>query len=933
MLAFCVNINAQEEKLQPELDISSGLQSNAVRCIKVDTKGRVWVGMDNGLNILNANTAAQKMIVEIISHKSIWAIDFLDSLVFIGTRYEGLYIFNQATGNLHKSYAPSVINKIRKIKIFSHQIFILTNEGPYKWERDSLQKLPLTSNFKGDFLTDMFQWDNNLYGLAYPSKEIVRFSNNSFEENSNDFFQGNKNLSLKENYFSALCYDGKLILGSGGLTQSLLIIEKGKNPLPYNLFKSFGSGYVIWDIQVFKDKLVLAVGDTYSNSRGILLIQDIDYLNAPTKATDYITCLALDSVNNTLYYGTLEKGVYLQRGLSGSGMLDKTLEAKIIGNEKNTVVYTDNLLQRYPSANFKASSNSDKISDAISAINLCGDTLVYANDNFLKLLNPTSLKPIKVISRRVFNIDINISAVQLLNHTIFCFNSYGYVFKYNLTTDKAETIKGIESFNPNPQKFGDKIILFNKERGFNVITEKDGFELSSKDEAIPFTNDFTLINDKLYALLPNELKVFKVDYETHQLVLLQSFSIQNLVEGFIPKWILSKNDQLYLLNDNGILRCSTDKIIPTGYYYFGNYYKLNKPVMAGDSLIIASNNVLTKFSFNEINKPIAGIDDNNLSIIYPESVNENLSFKVTANLADYLLQNHGLKTLEIWRNRKIVSTKYSINSQFTFNDGMKYGNYDFTLKIGKNKVTNKMGITLPLNRNPYFFGAILLCLVVIFAGAVKSIFDKRKFRKELLQNRLQTLKQNLNPHFVYNSMNLISSLILEENYDEAVQVVADFSKLQRTYLETNNKEQISLAEELQFLDSYLNLQKKRFHADNDFEYFIKVPSELDTSKIMVPPLILQPIAENAIKYGVVSSMADCRKIQIDVSGKNTITIGIEDNGKDVEPNINSLGMGIKLVQERIALFNLSRSTNIKIVFGKPPIHNISGYRVELEIPV
>ena len=938
IIFFHHDVHAQNEKLWPELDATNGLQSNTVRCIKIDTKGRFWIGTDYGLDIHNDNTAALKKIIASVEHRSIQAIEFLDSLVFIGTSYEGLFIFNKFTGNLHQYFGSSEITQIRKIKIFNKQVFILSNTGPWLWTIDFFNKLPMTSTIKADFLIDMFQYDNNQYGLAYPSKQIVKFKKNAFEENCNDlFFQKNKPL-YRENYTSSLCYNNKLFLGCGGRDQSLLIIEKHKPPVSLNFLKSLGVGYMVWDIAWQKDKLILAVGDTISNKKGLLCILNSDYSYWSIKAADYITCLALDSIDNTLSYGTMDNGLFLQNGIGGSSMIDKPTECNVIASDKNTFIYTNDYFKKLSTTDYKTSTilnDKNKIKDIISSMSLSGDTLVYANANFIKLYNATSLKRLSTLSiNHTVTTSNNITAVERINNTIFCFYKDGAVSRYNLITKKAEAIANVSSYNPVIFKLNDKIFLLNKEKGFYIVSEKEGYLLTCQDSSIHFINDFTIAHDTVYALLKDELKEFKIDYKLHQLILLKSFSTYSTLFNIIGiRWILSKDGSLYIVNDNGIMKMSRE-ILPVGYYYFGNYNQIKKPVIVGDSLLISTNNYLTKFSFNELEKPIRLIDQKDLSINCAKSVYENVAFEVNIRLADYYLQDRAFKTLEIWRNGKLQSTKYSKYSNFDFQDGLKYGDYDLVLKMGNNQATRKLKIILPLSKDPWFFAAIFFIALSVLLFVIKSNIDKRRLKKRLVENRLQNLKQNLNPHFVYNSMNLISSMILEEKYDEALQVVSDFSRLQRTYLENNNKEQISVAEELEFLDNYLKLQQKRFHEDNEFEYAIKLQPAIDITRIMIPPLILQPVAENAIKYGVLSSNAEIKIIQIDISrGKHSITVSLEDNGKDVDSNYHGLGMGQKLVQERIALFNFYNGTNIKLAFGKTAIHNSSGYRVELEIPV
>ncbi|MDN3655817.1 histidine kinase [Ferruginibacter paludis] len=938
ILAFHVTATAQNEKLWPELDVTNGLQSNTVRCIKIDGKGRFWIGTDYGLDIHNANSIAQKKIIEAIQHKSIQAIEFLDSLVFIGTSYEGLYIFNQLTGNLHKYYGPASIPQIRKLKIFGKQVFILSDTGPYLWTFNSLRQIPLTSAINDDYLIDMFQLDNNQYGLAYPSKQIVRFKNGAFEENCNSLFFQNNTKLYAEHYTSSLCFNNKLFLGSGGQLQSLLIVEKGKPPMSLNFLKKLGVGYMVWDIAEQNDKLILAVGDTISNRKGLLCILNPDYTYMSIKAADYITCLALDPVNNILTYGTINNGLFLQSGIGGCSMIDKPTECNIVANDKSVFIYTDDYFQKFSTTDSKSPLNlnsKNKIADIISSMNLCGDTLIYANDNFIKLYNATSLQPLDVLPVNHTVVNNNIAAIERINGTIFYFYRDGGVSKCNLITKKTAVIEHVISHNPMVFKLNNKIILLSKEKGFFAVSEKEGYPLTCTDTSIHFINDFTIGRDTIYALLKDEIRKYKIDYINRRLIFLHSFSTYSTLFDVIgTRWILSKDDKVYILNDNGIMQMNS-AMVPVGYYYFGSYNQIKKPIIVGDSLLISTNNYLTKFSFTEFDRPIPTISADDFSIECPKSIFENIGFTVKINLADYFLQDRSFKTLELWSDGKLKATKYSKFSEFNFNDGLNYGDYDLVVKLGNNIARHKLKVTLPLNRNPWFFAAIALAVAIIFSIVIKSNIDKRRLKKRLIENKLQNLKQNLNPHFVYNSMNLISSMILEEKYDEALQVVSDFSRLQRTYLETNNKEQISVAEELAFLDSYLKLQQQRFNEDNDFNYSITCDPAIDITQIMLPPLILQPIAENAIKYGVLASKAPARSIKIEVNivEKGMVTIALEDNGMEVDLNYHGLGMGQKLVQERIALFNLSHNAQLTVLFDQPAVHSASGYRVELEIPL
>jgi hypothetical protein len=151
------NAQAQDEKLQPEMDFSTGLHSNAIRIIKVIHNGNVYVGSDNGLNILGSLTDAQQSIIERVGNKGIWGLETYGDLLFVGTRFDGLKIYNTNSGKLVYDYANNTINLIRKIKAFDKGVFILTNTFAYIWEDGKLTKIKSERPPESNFFIDVFE--------------------------------------------------------------------------------------------------------------------------------------------------------------------------------------------------------------------------------------------------------------------------------------------------------------------------------------------------------------------------------------------------------------------------------------------------------------------------------------------------------------------------------------------------------------------------------------------------------------------------------------------------------------------------------------------------------------------------------------------------------------------------------------------------------
>ncbi|MDA9773642.1 histidine kinase [Saprospiraceae bacterium] len=149
--------------------------------------------------------------------------------------------------------------------------------------------------------------------------------------------------------------------------------------------------------------------------------------------------------------------------------------------------------------------------------------------------------------------------------------------------------------------------------------------------------------------------------------------------------------------------------------------------------------------------------------------------------------------------------------------------------------------------------------------------------KQIAEIELKALKAQMNPHFVFNSLNSVKALILEQKSDEAITYLTSFSNLIRKILNNSNDKFIRLQDELQTVKLYLELESLRF--DEAFSYSIEVDPQVSVDFVEIPALLLQPFIENAIWHGLLpKSMGDKRlKIHIEKVGE-FIDISIEDNG-------------------------------------------------------
>jgi two-component system, LytTR family, sensor kinase len=199
-----------------------------------------------------------------------------------------------------------------------------------------------------------------------------------------------------------------------------------------------------------------------------------------------------------------------------------------------------------------------------------------------------------------------------------------------------------------------------------------------------------------------------------------------------------------------------------------------------------------------------------------------------------------------------------------------------------------------------------------------------KLEARLAQSRLQVLKGQLQPHFLFNTLNAISELIYKDR-EAAERMIGDLSDLLRLSFEKLEVQEISLKQELEFLKKYLEIEQMRFHDRLRVEMEIS-PDTLDAS---VPNMILQPLVENAIKHGI-APRSTGGKIQIGASRSNgSLELSVADNGIGVPFN------DLENLTEGVGLSNTRR--RLKHLYGdghKFALKNVetSGLEVNLTIP-
>ncbi|MBL0073162.1 MAG: histidine kinase [Bacteroidetes bacterium] len=247
------------------------------------------------------------------------------------------------------------------------------------------------------------------------------------------------------------------------------------------------------------------------------------------------------------------------------------------------------------------------------------------------------------------------------------------------------------------------------------------------------------------------------------------------------------------------------------------------------------------------------------------------------------------------------------------------------------------------SKNLILWGALIAIAFIVLAFNQYRINTHRKNDKEkyLLQNqlsemRLEALRSQMNPHFIFNALNSINRYIIRNSKETASEYLIKFSKLMRMILENSKSTSVTLENELQALQLYVELEALRF--DNKFDFNIFIDPAINKSGIAIPPLILQPFVENAIWHGLMNKQErGAISIKVNQKQNNKLLVVIEDNGvgrqKATEFNSRThdgKSFGMQITKDRINAFNKNED-NLKITDLFDSQNNSAGTRVEIEL--
>jgi ligand-binding sensor domain-containing protein len=356
------------------------------------------------------------------------------------------------------------------------------------------------------------------------------------------------------------------------------------------------------------------------------------------------------------------------------------------------------------------------------------------------------------------------------------------------------------------------------------------------------------------------------------------------------------NDTVWIANANGL-----DRLVNESFQHFGlldgmPLKEVNDLLVADGFVYLASHSGLTVLPTHTEaeNQTAPKLITNAISLGDSLVSNtENASFNYTFNelKMDF--------SVLAFRSRGSCKVKYRLSGldtawseqtgshiEIVYN-ALPAGNFQFeAFALNEDGMQSEETVSFSFTINPPFWQTwwFYLLVAVLSIGLVSGLFllrirqlnRKAALEHAVVTSKLTALRSQMNPHFLFNALNSIQELVLSKDTKNAIRYLGTFSGLTRTILENSAKETVRLSEEIEMLKQYLELEKLRF--GNTLEISMMVDPEVDQEGIRIPPMLIQPYVENALKHGLLH-LQENRKLVLEF-GQNggVLQVTIEDNG-------------------------------------------------------
>lgn len=322
-------------------------------------------------------------------------------------------------------------------------------------------------------------------------------------------------------------------------------------------------------------------------------------------------------------------------------------------------------------------------------------------------------------------------------------------------------------------------------------------------------------------------------------------------------------------------------------------------------------------------------------------VNE-LKSKCYEQMGDFVNALHASREADRWRDSLFTqsSTEQLLELEARYwterkEHSLELAQTNEALRTAEAEAAKEASSKLAAQRNMLILALIFLVIVGALVFYLLTQRRKNRYRLQVSEMKLQTLRAQMNPHFIFNALGSVQLLINTQNVKEANLYLSKFARLLRGIMETSTRTDVTVEEEKEGLALYIELEALRFK----FQYNLLVDPTLEADTVRIPSMVLQPFVENAIKHGLQHK-----------KDKGKLTIQFQDHGSEVQcliidngigreaagtrprHSLENLSISTKLIRERLRLMPPARPDRLTITDLKTETGEAAGTQVEILLP-
>ncbi|HQW45980.1 MAG: histidine kinase [Bacteroidetes bacterium] len=887
---------------------NDGLPSNTIYCVTSDKNGILWLGTDagvvrfDGYNVKVFNTddgLPSNDVFEVVcdSKNRIWVTTFKSDIVYF------------QNDKLHTKKNDTLLQKInaddthpRYFEDTEHNLWIRRNNFKLLKVTKNDEVYNISFNFKTDDSYNISELNKKLYFISYfHTIEIDIFSNNYKKIENIDAVKVD-GLSI----FKDKCY----YINTNNTISEINVSELVKGKITA---KSLNWNFPIIDSCIW----ILSKNGFRKYNINNLYSSEYFLKNYP------VSFFHQDKIGNK-WIATLSNGIYKLNSLSIKNILNNSLYSVYLNNNK---IYAGSINGEVFILDRFTLKIIDKFTINVNSLSSYRILKIIEINNSLYIISDKGVFIYSNDKRSIANVDFQVVAVKniyLSNNEIIILDN-----------------QGIKFFDFETYKLKDSV--FYRKRFYSYCEYKDKKVVGSQDSLYYI--------DKVFKPYPLDIHF---NFRAVDLLVKDSLLIATTAE----KGVFFINDHKVVKNINNSNGLSSNTCYKSVIYKDALYTATNKGInvynFTTDSLYhlfesdgLPSNTV---FDLKVFNDTIYAATEAGLSVIpltaiphfksfpllaTPIVAGRDTFYDLPAQLGMYTDQemtlvlnglSYGTKT-PVRYHYKIINSdtnyKTGLDQHIQINN-LNHGNYTFTAYAENSEGIVSNTLNIPFTVKPYFYQTswfkifiiiVYFILIYVFTLWMIARTRKKEKRKNELNNKVRNLelaawKSAINPHFIFNSLNNLQGLFLNNDIDKANRYTQEFSDILRKTIENSGKLFLTIDEEIKYLKNYLSLEVIK--RDNRFEYEITTTDEKLLS-YYIPSLIIQSIIENSLKHGIKDQLGGFIKVIFAYDEKN-ITCTIQDNGIGFQESNtkNEVSKGIKLLKHKLSI--VERLLKKKFIF-------------------